>query len=236
MRLGKLVIILGFLLSVSVPLQAKGIVLTEDDVSAALAREFGEQGFDGSFEFEFFGGQTNFALENAKAAKIMVFGLKTEADSNKFTAKAEIFADGGSVAQTTLSGKYYTMGEAWVPVQDLEKGTILTDDMLKSVPVRMNRVKALNVIDKAKLVGMQAQRGLKEGKIINEKDIGPIVIMPKGKIVTSVYLAKGMQITAQVEVLEDGAKGQTVEVRNTKSDKRFYAKVVDADTVEIRAD
>ena len=71
------------------------------------------------------------------------------------------------------------------------------------------------------------------GKIINDREIGPYIIIKKGALVTSMYKSKGLLITAQAVALSDGAKGQTIELENTKSKKRFWAKVVDAETVEI---
>ena len=69
--------------------------------------------------------------------------------------------------------------------------------------------------------------------MISDREVGPVILIKKGKVVTSVYKSKGLQITARAEALEDGAKGQSIEVMNTKSSKKFYATVVDADTVEI---
>ena len=74
---------------------------------------------------------------------------------------------------------------------------------------------------------------MKEGKIVTDRDVGERVIVKRGSIVTSVYRSKGLQITAQAEALEDGAKGARIELVNTKSGKKFFAKVLDAQTVEI---
>jgi len=202
-------------------------------VIEAVKKEFVEQGLEDKIELEFFGGQTSFALENVKAAKVMISKLKFDATQNKFSATAEIFADGNPYAKTSLSGRYYVMGEIWVPAVNIEKGEVISEDKLKTIPVRMNRIKTQNITELNKLVGMQAKKTLKEGKVIADREVGPVILIKKGKVVTSVYKSKGLQITARAEALEDGAKGQSIEVMNTKSSKKFYATVVDADTVEI---
>ena len=51
---------------------------------------------------------------------------------------------------------------------------------------------------------------------------------------TSIYRSKGLQITAQAIAQEDGAKGQLIKVENTKSGKKFGARVIDAETVEVQ--
>lgn len=227
--------VLLFLLAAVAPAVAEETLLVgEDEIKAAVAEEFAEQGVEDKLELDIFGGQTSFAIEGAKAARIMVSRLKYDPDGQKFTANAEIFADGRPFAKTMLSGKYYTLGEAWVPAINIEKDTIITKEMLKTVPVRINRVKAVHLTDLNKIVDMQAKKSLKIGRLITDRDVGAVVLIKKGKAVTSVYAAKGLQITAQAEAQQDGVKGQVIEVMNTKSGKKFFARVVDADTVEIQ--
>lgn len=109
-KLGKIALLAMFLI-VS-PAQADNLLLLgEGDIAEAVKKEFVEQGLEDKIELEFFGGQTSFALENVKAAKVMISKLKFDATQNKFSATAEIFADGNPYAKTSLSGRYYVMGE-----------------------------------------------------------------------------------------------------------------------------
>ena len=105
--------------------------------------------------------------------------------------------------------------------------------MLKEISVRGNRVKDNIIIEKDKLIGLQAKKMLKEGKLVAEREVGQTIVVRKGDVVTAVYKSKGLQITSKSEALEDGAKGQRIELANTKSGKKFSAKVIDATTVEI---
>ena len=70
-------------------------------------------------------------------------------------------------------------------------------------------------------------------KIVNDKDVGKVILVKKGEIVTSVYRTPKMQISAKVEALEEGGKGDKIEVRNVNSKKVLFAEVVDADTVMV---
>lgn len=228
-------ILIAIMLAATTVLAGDFLLLGETELADAIKKEFVEQGVDEEIELEFFGGQTSFAIENSQQAKVLVSRLKYDADANKFSANAEIFADGKAYAKTTLSGRYFVMTEAWVPAQTIEKDTVIKENMLKKIPLRNTRLKAVMIQDKAKLVDMQAKKTLKEGKLVNEREVGPLVLIKKGKMVTSVYVSKGMQITAKAEALEDGVKGQNIEVMNTKSNRKFFAKVVDADTVEIQS-
>lgn len=225
------------LISIFVAMPARAdVLLSETNFAEAIQKEFVEQGRDENMELEFFGGQTAFVLNGAKNSKIMIEQLKFDDEQSKFTAKAEIFADGNLHSKTTLTGKFYILGEAFVPAQEINKGDVITEDKLISKSVRLNRIKDHFVVEKEKLLGMEAKKTLKAGKLIQEREIGPVLLVRKGALVNSIYKAKGMQITAQAIAMEDGAKGQMIELENSKSHRKFSAKVVDAETVEITVD
>lgn len=229
LNFGKIIITL-FLFAT--PVQAT-MLLNETDFANAIKKEFVEQGREENVELEFFGGQTSFVLDNANSAKIMISQLDVNDEQGRFTAKAEIFADGKFSDMTNLTGRFFVLGEVYVPAKDISKGEVITEDMLELKSMRTNRLKDDDIVTLDKLLGQQARKKLKKNKVVNEREIGALIIVKKGTLITSVYRSKGLQITAQAIALEDGAKGQNIEVENTKSKKKFVAKVIDADVVEI---
>ena len=231
----KLLLILTFVLTVVNPFPAFGqTYVSEDDIAAALKKEYLERFGEGDeIELEFYGGQTNFSLEEAGEVKIMVANARFDELQNKFSADVEVFAGGKPVAKSSYQGKYYILTEVFVPAQNINKGEVITADKLKSVKIRSNRVKPQHLADKDKLINMEAKRNLREGKMISDKDVGKIVMIKKGSIVNLIYQTPYMQITAKAEALEDGCRGDRIEIRNTKSKKDLYGEVVDAETVRI---
>ncbi len=205
----------------------------ENDFAEAIKNEFVEQVGDDEIELEFFGGQTSFALDNAKQVKIMISQAKFDALQNKFSAEAEIFADGISKEKVSLQGKYYVLGFVPVPAVNINKGEVIQADKLKNVKIRMNRIKQQNITDMSMLVGSEAKRTLREGKLINENDVGKVMLIKKGEVVRSFYRTSKMQISAKVEALEEGGKGDRIEVRNVNSKRVFSAEVVDAGMVVV---
>jgi len=104
---------------------------------------------------------------------------------------------------------------------------------LKTITVRMNRVKPMFVTEKDKLVNKEAKKYLKEGKIVTDRDIGEKILIKKNDLITVVYKTDKMQITARGQARQDGVKGERIEVENTKSKKVLVGTVVDAETVYI---
>lgn len=209
------------------------LIVGENEVTDAIKKEFVEQGQDEKLDLEFFGGQTIFHIKDAKTAKILVSGLKIDELQNKFFCNMEIFADGKAYAKTDIQGRYYVIGQVYVPAKNIQKGEIITPEMLKVISVRMNRIKPSFVVEKEKLVNKEAKKVLSEGKIVTHRDIGVKMLIKKGDVVTAVYKTDKMQITAKAEALGEGAKGDKIELLNQKSKKVLYGEVVDQDTVVI---
>lgn len=226
-------ILLGLMMAATA--QAQAVRVDEQDVVAAIKQEFVDSGLTDSdnVELELFGGQTDFKIDNASEAKVMINNLKVDEKLGRFSCEAEIFADRKSYAVSSLQGKYFVMAEVWVPAENIAKGEVLTEKMLQSENIRRTRLKPAMVTDKEKLVGQEAKKALKAGKIINDKDVGAKVLVKRNDIVLAVYRTDKMQITAKAIAQQDGAFGERIELQNMKTHKVLTGIVQDAATVVI---
>lgn len=226
-------ILLGLMMAATA--QAQAVRVDEQDVVAAIKQEFVDSGLTDSdnVELELFGGQTDFKIDNASEAKVMINNLNADEKLGRFSCEAEIFADRKSYAVSSLQGKYFVMAEVWVPAENIAKGEVLTEKMLQSENIRRTRLKPAMVTDKEKLVGQEAKKALKAGKIINDKDVGAKVLVKRNDIVLAVYRTDKMQITAKAIAQQDGAFGERIELQNMKTHKVLTGIVQDAATVVI---
>lgn len=207
----------------------------EADIALAIKKEFVDRGYadNTNIELELFSGQTNFLIDGAQDVKVLINQLKVDENLGRFSCEAEIFADRQSVAKSPLQGKYFLLAKVWVPAQNVAKGETLTEDMLKTKAIRKSRLKPFMVTEKEKLVGLEAQRSLREGKIITEKDVGAKILVKRNDVVLAVYRTDRMQITAKAIAQQDGAFGQRIELQNIKTHKLLTGVVQDASTVVI---
>ena len=217
------------------PLSVWGKEVTNVDLLKAVEKEFVEQGIANDVELEIFGGKTNFETNDTDNIKILISNLDIDEDNNKFTANAEIFADGGLVGKTELLGRFFIMKDVYVPVKDIMKDEIIKAEYLKPVLIRENRIKRDSIVDLDNIVGKQAVKLLKADKIINERDLVEEIVITKGQMVTIYYKNKGLQITSKMEAIEDGSVGSFIKFVNTKSAKEVVAKVIDKNTAEVVA-
>ena len=101
------------------------VLVREDDIASAVKTEFVNNGVEDELDLEFFGGQTSFSIAGASSFKIMITSLKFSEQQDKFSCRAEIYADGKLFATTDLTGKFYRIGEISVPARDIGKGEII---------------------------------------------------------------------------------------------------------------
>lgn len=227
-----LAIFLGLML---LPLEVNAKEISNIDLLKAVETEFAEQGIANTVELEIFGGKTNFEIDSENV-KILVSNLKVDAENNKFTSVAEIFADGNLIEKTELLGRFFIMKEVLIPLSDIAKGEVIKMNDLKPVLMRENRLKDDTLVDADNIVGKQTVRLLKKDKLISVRDVRDEIVIKKGQEVTIIYKNKGLQITSKMEALEDGSKGSFIKFINTKSNKEIIAKVIDKNTAELKAE
>lgn len=210
-----------------------GVAISKAELEDSIKKEFVEQGIANALEIEIFGGKTNYEYKDAQDAKIMLSGLDVESDQGRFSVTAEIFADGDLKDKSKIIGRYFVLQEAWMPAHDIKKESIITEDDLQKTKVRSNRLRTGSVWKKDDIVGKQATRGLKSGKILDKDDLQALAVVKKGQMVTAVYNKGGLQITSKMQALSSAAKGETVKLLNMTSKKEVIGLAKDADVVEI---
>ena len=206
--------------------------LNKDDMNSAVRQEFANQGLE-DVEIEIFGGKTEYQFAQADDAKIMLNDFKIDENQGRFTAEAEIFADGNQADKTKLVGRYYLIAKAWVPARDITKDHLITDADLQEVKVRQTRLKNGAFSSKEDIVGKQATKLLKSGKIIEKNDLQEEIIIKKGQTVTAVYTKKGLQITSKMQALANASKGQAIKLLNLNSKKEVIGTAKESGWVEI---
>lgn len=211
---------------------AHALTITEQDVIGAIHSESQEQ----DVEFEIFSGQTNFNTETGAQYKLLVSKLKLDELQDKFACLLEVFIDNQPYATTPIMGRFYRLSEVYVPSSDIEKGKVISKDMLKAVKVRANKVKNIHVINDEDLIGNQAKKTLVADKFVQNKDIERPILVKKNEKVLVFYKTSNMQIGMKAIAMDDGAKGDFIELINPSSKKSLTGQVVDKNTVIIEGE
>jgi flagella basal body P-ring formation protein FlgA len=109
-------------------------------------------------------------------------------------------------------------------------GTLLTNDNLNVINMNKKRLRSSTFSDIEDVVGARIKRRVSAGRPVDPKNLCYVC---KGDRVTISAGTTNMMVKTSGIALEDGRMGQTIQVKNRRSDKKIYARVASTGQVEI---
>lgn len=137
--------------------------------------------------------------------------------------------------QTTVTYE----GSVWVLSKGVRRGELLHRDDLEQqvVTVGANHQAFRNVADPVRnldrWLGYEFSARVTAGSVLDESMLVPAKIVNKGESVLIVYETAGLQLQTKGIALSEGAKGSSVQIKNTSSGKTVDAVVVARGLVEL---
>jgi flagella basal body P-ring formation protein FlgA len=116
-----------------------------------------------------------------------------------------------------------------VPAHDIPRGVTIQDSDLayQMVPTAQSGT----VLSMNDLVGMEARRFLHAGETVRGDDVRHPVVVTKGSIVTMVFEAPGVQLTATGKAMSEGGIGDSISVVNPVSFRQVTCVITGPGTV-----
>jgi flagella basal body P-ring formation protein FlgA len=133
-----------------------------------------------------------------------------------------------------LSADVTVMQKVIRTTRQIDRGEMITehDVRVEEVATRRPRQKVANRL--SEVVGYEAARNLREGRILLAHSVRRPVLVHKGDRVVIVLKRGLMKITAPGIARGKGFEGSLVEVTNLQSKKTVFARILDRNTVEVQ--
>ena len=109
-------------------------------------------------------------------------------------------------------------------------GALLTADNLDVVNMNKKRLRSSTFADIGDVVGARIKRRVSAGRPVDPKNLCYVC---KGDRVTISAGTANMTVKTSGVALEDGRMGETIQVKNRRSNKKIYARVASTGQVEI---
>jgi flagella basal body P-ring formation protein FlgA len=109
-------------------------------------------------------------------------------------------------------------------------GTLLTENNVHIVNMDKKRLRTSTFADINEVLGARIKRRVLPGRPVDPKNLCYVC---KGDRVVISAGTTNMQIKTSGEALEDGNMGETIRVKNTRSNKKIHARVTSTGRVEI---
>ncbi len=152
--------------------------------------------------------------------------IRFDAGTGRFSASLMV-TDNSEIRKIVgLNGRAYSVIEIPVLSRPKRPGEIIRRGDVEWIGVRADTVDRNAVTDVTEIIGQTPRRPLRAGAPIRRSEIRPPVVVAKGTIVTLELRTRRMTLIARVKAAEDGAKGQTIRVLNTRSNRTVEGVVV----------
>ncbi len=205
--------LLALLLSTS-PAFAFGRDEVADIVQQQLSEHYPEQNWLVSLD------QKQLTLSGQSSAPASMSDFVFNESSGRFTGKLQQDAN-----LLTVSGRAVPAATVPVLVRPVAAGKIISAEDLTEQKLPLNRITTGIIRNGDELVGQQARRGLAVGQPVQMRDISMPAVIKRGDIVTLELAQGALRITARGKALEDGAKGQTIRLANSQTERTIEGMV-----------
>ncbi|GAB4533850.1 MAG: flagellar basal body P-ring formation chaperone FlgA [Roseibium sp.] len=149
-----------------------------------------------------------------------------------FTLHASVAVEFGTES-LTLTGIATEMIDVVALVQPLRRGDILKEEDLDTIRLARTKVPAGALTDPEDVVGKEARTNIRANSPLSRKDFQRPLLIRRGEKVTVVFEMPGMKLTSRAQAMDDGAKGDVIDVMNLQSRRIVPATVISRGQVRV---
>jgi flagella basal body P-ring formation protein FlgA len=165
---------------------------------------------------------------------IRVDRVEWSQSNGHFTLHATVAVEIGT-EPLTLSGIATEMIDVVALLQPLRRGDILKEEDLDVIRLARNKVPAGALTEADDILGKEARTNIRANAPLARRDFQRPMLVERGEKVTVVYEMAGMKLTSRAQAMEDGAKGDVIDVRNLQSRRIVPATVSSRGQVRVHA-
>ena len=215
-------------------IQRESTVVSGADVEDRILAALPENGIDAdNVDVELNNPMMKLHLPVDAAETVEVEALNYSAGNGRFNAIVTIPGDGLSVRRARVSGRVHRISDVPVLARRVLRGDIITERDIDWLQLRSGRIPNNTVLDAASLIGLSPKRTLRPGAPIRISEVQQPVLVSKGAHVTLVLETASMVLTARGRALQNGGRGDIIQVTNTQSHTVVEGVVTGAGTVAV---
>ncbi len=211
-----------------------GRTLESADIVPVLRQALLAEGMRASDEIDFGGRAPSLSLPLEAPADIEVRQLQFDRTNGRFTAT--LIAGGGHVGaqRLTLQGRVMTTARLPVLRRAIGAGETIRAADVEMMQVREDATRRDVIASADKLIGQVARQRLREREPVRETDVRPVTLVARNANVTVLLQMGNLSLSVQGRAVEEGARGDTIRVFNTASNRQIEGVVVGPDTVAVQ--
>jgi flagella basal body P-ring formation protein FlgA len=149
------------------------------------------------------------------------------------TLRVVFRVNGREVRKVRIFGHIAIYREVVCMTRSMRRHEVIREDDLCTARRNISRISDAAISNIREMVGKRLVSSVRAGEIIKQDMFEVTPIIKKGDRVAIIAETELLSIKARGEAMEGGAEGEMIRVRNSKSKKEVYARVIDASTVQV---
>lgn len=207
--------------------------ITYQEVEQAVGNALADKGVAEKVSAAVYAKQGDVAFSYSKPMHAEVRGLRYDTDSRRWSANIMAMGEAGVISAFPVSGRYEALAEVPVLKRAVRNGEIIQSDNIEIRDVPVSQTRSDTVTDLGSLVGKSPLHYVSASRPVRMHEIDLPPVVKKNNVVQMHYLSPGMEIITSGQALEDGTKGNVINVRNLSSKKIVQAVVDENGSVTV---
>ena len=207
--------------------------ISHGEVEAIVADALADRGLDGELDVVLDDPDLKLFAAAGPAPRLSVEGLAFNPRSERWSATLLARVEGAETMRASLRGRAVRIVEVPVLRHRLGAEAVITDGDIEWLRLPAAKLGRSVVTDAADMVGKSPRRALRAGRPVRLGELRAPVLVARNSLVTIHLQSRWMRLTVQGRALEDGAIGQVIRVKNTKSNTVLHAEVAGPSVVAV---
>ncbi len=184
----------------------------------------------------FINGRDNKTLYSySKPLSVEARGVQFDKTASRWSANLIIFSEGEVVTALPASGRFDVLAEIPVLKRTVKYGKVIEANDIEIRDIAVSQVRSDTITDIASLVGKMPAYSITAGRPMRIHEISIPPMIKKNSLVQMHYRSPGMEISTSGQAMEDGHKGDIIQVKNLASKKIVQTTVEDTASVVVSA-
>ena len=164
---------------------------------------------------------------------LKILELPTAGVSPNFIVRFELHTPGRLLGTWQMPVAAQVWREIWVARSPLKRGELLAGCDRSKERRDVLALRDAPLADDADEAQFALAENISAGAPLYQRSVRLRTLVRRGQVAEAVVIDRELAVTLKVEVLEDGAFGQQVRVRNLQSKREFRGKVQDEKTILV---
>jgi flagella basal body P-ring formation protein FlgA len=216
-----------------ITIRTAATIIDSKQITEQLKERLQDEMINEDFEIVFGSHEPQIILPHNKPASMEIVALDFDPRSDWFEAEVAAPSADKPLTRMTISGKIERLMDIPVLRTTLREGDIIQAGDIEWLQIRSREQQHNFVVDADKVAGMSPRRLVRAGQPIRSNELVEPQLVGRGDHVTLVYEEGPITLTTQGRALRDGARGETIRVVNTASNRSVDAIVKDEGLVVV---